>query len=154
MILAGVKVLSYFTPLVFVLSLIDLPQLHAAECVWHLKSEEESQKLFLGGHTESGTWANVHMAQSPTTGGERNGPSSSIKCMSLTCRNTKLSVTQQAAGPSPWTLRSSVSHPLWTCAFKMCSLIHTPHCKCRLCRLSIIFNWLLLYSTLQTKSSF
>lgn len=48
-------------------------------------------------------------------------------------RDSEPSVTQQAARPSPQTLLGLVSHPLWTCASKMCSLIHAPHLKCWLC---------------------
>lgn len=47
--------------------------------------------------------------------------------MCFTCRNTKLSVTQQAAGPDLWTLL--FSHPLRTDVFTICatlSPIHTP----------------------------
>lgn len=69
----------------------------------------------------SEAWADLHMAQAPTARGERNRLNTSIKSTSFTCRNTKLSVTQQAAGPSPRTLLHLISHPLWTCVFKMCA---------------------------------
>lgn len=78
-------------------------------------------QLHLGGHMEIEVWANLHVAQSRAARGEQNRPNTSIKCMSFTCRNTKVSVTQQAEGLNPWTLQHWISHPLWTRVFKMCA---------------------------------
>lgn len=99
------------------------------------KKKRKNKKLFLGGHMENEAWANLHMAQSPTARGERNRLNTSIKCTSFTCRNTKLSVTQHAAGPSPWTPLHLISHPLWARAFKMCATFipFTPLIGCAVC---------------------
>lgn len=77
-------------------------------------------KLHLGGgHVKSEVWANPHTAQSSAARGERNGPNTSVKHTSFTCRNTKVSVTQQAE--RLWTLQHWVSHPLWTRVSTMCA---------------------------------
>lgn len=68
---------------------------------------------------EREVWANPHMAQSLTARGERNRPNTSVECMSFTCRNTRVSVTQQAEGLHTRTLPQWISLPLRTRVSRM-----------------------------------